>query len=423
MPTVSEIPLTECSPFNQIVHGRPSRLAHGTALSLVLALGAALVWGELTEANLVVRGGGQVRPLTPPQKVFLSGRTEVLSASTGGLVVSVHYAEGQAVRAGDVLVRLDTARVDNEIEQKKKVVATAEGELGRLERVRELTVAQDEAARVKGRAELLQAERELKEAEDRRRSERKRAEIERATATEDASRAERAHASGVGSVSEVDAARARLAEAVEKFQKASLPVDSGRVGVCREALVLIQRDGAVRLAELALKQDAKRGDLATARLALSALELERRSAELVAPVGGVVTTTPVKVGDVLAAGKPVVEIADGDGFRFEATLPTADVGELRPGMPVQIKLDAYDYQRYGVLTGVVESISPDAVVPEGQQTPVYLVRITLNSHELRRGDRVGRVKLGMAGQVEIVTGQEPLLHILVKKIRHTISLS
>jgi hypothetical protein len=53
---------------------------------------------------------------------------------------------------------------------------------------------------------------------------------------------------------------------------------------------------------------------------------------------------------------------------------------------------------------------------------VYLVRIKVRSDEVRRGEWVGKVKLGMAGQVEIVTGQEPLLHILVKKIRHAISL-
>jgi multidrug resistance efflux pump len=415
--------LTDCSLFNRTVQGRPSHLVHGTAVLLVLALGTALTWGELTEANLVVRGGGQVRPLTPPQKVFLSGRTDVLSASTGGLVVSVHYEEGQTVRAGDVLIRLDTARVDNEIEQKKKVVATSEGELVRLTLVRELTAAQDQAARAKCRAELIQAERELKDAEDRRSAELQRAEVDRKTATEEVRRAERAHASGVGSTSDVSAARARLAEAVEKYQKAELPADRGRVGVCRSALALVERDGEVRLAELALKQDAKRGEIATTRLALLALELERRSAALVAPVGGIVTTAPVKIGDVLAAGKPVVEIADGDGFRFEAALPTGEVGELRAGMRARIKLDAYDYQRYGVLTGTVESISPDAVVPEGQQSPVYHVRVKLESHELRRGEWVGKVKLGMAGQVEIVTGQEPLLRILVKKIRHAISLS
>src|SRR5207253_1746407 len=141
------------------------------------------------------------------------------------------------------------------------------------------------------------------------------AEIDEKIAVEEAERAEKAVESGIGSVSERGTARGRLAEAVEKHQKASLPIDTGRVAVCRESLILVEREGAVRLTELSLKQDTKRGEVAAARLSLSALELERRSAELVAPVGGVVTTPPVKVGDLLPTGKPAVEIADQDGFR------------------------------------------------------------------------------------------------------------
>ena len=188
-------------------------------------------------------------------------------------------------------------------------------------------------------------------------------------------------------------------------------------------LNLAERDGEVRLAELGAEGGHERAGTrhrATGRC--PGARIGTRSAELVAPVAGVVTTSPVKVGDVLAASKPVVEIADGNGFRFEASLPTGEIGELRPGMPAVIKLDAYDYQRYGVLTGTVESISPDAVVPEGQNAPVYIVRVKIESNELRRGEWVGALKLGMVGQVEIVTSEDPLLHILVKKIRHTISL-
>lgn len=423
MPTASPVSLAECSPFHLALRRRPSRFVHATALLLLVLLGSAVTWAELTEADLVVRGSGQVRPLTPPQKVYLSGRTEVLSASTGGRVVSVHYVEGQVVKAGDVLIRLETGRVDNEIEQKKKAVTTAEEELSRLELLRGLTAAQDKAARVKCRAEITQAERELKGAEDRRRAELQRAEVDKKASTDEVNRAERAFASGVGATNELTAARGRLAEATEKLQKASLPVDTGRVAVCQEALALVERDGAVRSAELALKLDSKRGEIASTKLALAALELERRSAELTAPVGGAVTTAPVKIGDVLAVSKPVVEIADENGFRFEAALPTGEAGELRPGLPVHIKLDAYDFQRYGVLAGTVESISPDAVTPEGQQSPVYLVRVRIDGNEVRRGDHGGKIKLGMVGQIEIVTGREPLLRVLFKKIRHTISLT
>jgi hypothetical protein len=91
-------------------------------------------------------------------------------------------------------------------------------------------------------------------------------------------------------------------------------------------------------------------------------------------------------------------------------------------MPTRIKLDAYDYQQYGTAAGTVVFISPDSGVLEGNSTATYLVRIALAAEEVGRGDLRGRVKLGMAGQAEIVTEQESLLALLMKKIHQTISL-
>ena len=131
----------------------------------------------------------------------------------------------------------------------------------------------------------------------------------------------------------------------------------------------------------------------------------------------------MKVGDVLEPGKPVVEMARQEGFLFEASVPSEEVGHLRVGMPARIKLDAYDYQRYGTVDGTVCFLSPDSGGGgEEQKTATYTVRIALASDELGRGEFRGRVKLGMAGQADIVTGQESLLSLLVKRIRQTISL-
>jgi len=91
-------------------------------------------------------------------------------------------------------------------------------------------------------------------------------------------------------------------------------------------------------------------------------------------------------------------------------------------MPVRVRLDAYDYQRYGTVSGRVCFISADSGVPEGKQAAVYVVRVELDADEVGRADLRGRVKLGMAGQAEIVTGRESLLSLLTKKIRQTISL-
>ena len=57
-----------------------------------------------------------------------------------------------------------------------------------------------------------------------------------------------------------------------------------------------------------------------------------------------------------------------------------------------------------------------------QKSTIYIVKIAVARDEVGRGAYRGRVKLGMAGQADIVTGQESLLSLLVKRIRQTISL-
>src|SRR5262249_27405029 len=148
---------------------------------------------------------------------------------------------------------------------------------------------------------------------------------------------------------------------------------------------------------------------------------ERQQAVLRAPMDGVITRGDVKVGDILESGKTVVEIAEEKGFRFEMAVPSEEVSHLRPGLPARIPLDAFDYQKYGTLDGTVTYISPDSGVTEGQKT-TYTVRIDVEGEELRHGELRGRVKLGMAGYAEIVTDQESLLGLFLKKIRQTISL-
>ena len=74
------------------------------------------------------------------------------------------------------------------------------------------------------------------------------------------------------------------------------------------------------------------------------------------------------------------------------------------------------------LQGTVTFISPDSGTVDGQKAAFYLVRIALEGDEVGRGEYRGKVKLGMGGQAEIVTGQETLLQLFLKKIRQSISL-
>jgi multidrug efflux pump subunit AcrA (membrane-fusion protein) len=415
--------LSACTEFRQTLQGRPPRIVHGTVLLLATLLGSAVAWGALTRADLVVRATGRVRPVSNPKKFLSGGRGEVLSATQGGRVAEVNFREGQEVRRGDVLLRLDTEKLDHEIARRQRTLRTLEEELTRGERLKGLTALQYEAARAKAEAELAQAQAEASQTRERQASDARAARAELTAVKDEEERLQRLPRAAVTDADLVKT-RARRREVEEKLAKALLPVDESKAEVLRRALPVLARDHALKSAELDRNQQTKQGEIDAARIELSGLELERRHGVVRSPMDGVIITGDVKVGDLLEAGKPVAEIAEPaqQGFLFEAAVPSEEVGHLRVGMPARLRLDAYDYQRYGTLQGTVTFISPDSGVPEGQKAAVYLVRIALDGDEVGRGEFRGKVKLGMAGQVEIVTEEESLLLILLKKIRKTISL-
>jgi adhesin transport system membrane fusion protein len=115
-------------------------------------------------------------------------------------------------------------------------------------------------------------------------------------------------------------------------------------------------------------------------------------------------------------------MAEQQGYRFGMGVPTEEVARLRVGMPARIKLDAYDHQKYGSLAGTVCFISLDSSAQDGQRPASYIVRMEVDGDEVGHGDLRGIVKLGMAGQREIVAGHECLLTVLLKKVHQTFCL-
>lgn len=424
--------LSECTEFRQTLQARPPRIVHGTVLLLCGMLGGAFLWAALTEADLVVRAQGRIRPLQTPYKIFNPVRGEVLSASTGGRVAAVYFREGDEVKRGDVLLRFDTERLDNEITKQKKKIQAGEEEVVLLAHKDKVLAGQLETNRAKAEAETEQAEAEVKRALEQQAADVRLARAELENALDEENRLQRLLTKGAAAPAEIVAATTKRRVAQEKLARTSVPLDRARVEVMRQARELVEKDFAVRRQESVQQRAAKETELAGARIELANLELERQQADLTAPLDGIVTAGEVKVGDLLEPGKPILEIAQAGGFRFEALVANEEIAHLKVGMPVRIKLDPYDYQKYGTLEGTISFIAPDSTVPQagkngdatskGSGAAGYLVKIDLDGAELVRGPHRGRLKLGMTGQVEIVTDQESLLSLLLKKVRQSISL-
>jgi multidrug resistance efflux pump len=389
---------------------------------LIALLGTALTWSALTRANLVVRGPGRIRPVTTPVKVFNAARGEALSASVGGRVAEINVREGDQVRRGDVLIRLETGRLDNEVARRARMIRAGEQELARLDQLEAVQTHQFEAARAKAEAELARARKSVHRAIEQQAVEIRLAQLALTAAGREQATVRRLMERAAAAPAELTRAQEKACEAREHLAKARIPVDEDGVAVAQRTLELVERGYAVQRDELELRRGTKRGEVEAARLELANLQLEREQAVIRAPIEGIVTAGDLKVGDVLEPGKPVLEIARQAGFLFEALLPSEEIGHVQMGMPARIKPDASDYQRYGTLDGSVFFVSPDSGVPNGRVGAVYTVRIAVRRPELGHVAYRGWIKLGMTGQAEIVIGRESLLSLLMKRIRGTIRL-
>ncbi len=425
MPVQSSIvDLAECSEYRLALQGRPPRLVHATAVVSIALLVAAITWMAWTEASTVVRAGGRVRATTTPTRVFTGVRSSV-----EGRVVAVHFEPGDRVDEGGVLLKLDTARLDNEILRATRESRAGDEEIAKIDRLVRLSSDRFAAARAKTESEITVAEQRVQRAEQQRSTEIEVAELEVAAAKKRLAALRRLTDSGSASRRGLESAELDDARARAKLAAVSLPVDRGAVEVQQRAMALLQREHAVECEKLEMQRIAVGRARDVARRLLADLELQRERAVLRAPHAGIVTRGRVAVGDVLEPGRAVVEIVPNGGFTFEVAVPTEDVAHLRVGMPAQIRLDAFDYQRYGALRGVVRFISPDSTaieaspeLPGAAVGAAYLVKIELTERQLTRGPFSGEARLGMAGHAEIVTGTESLLALLLRRISGSISL-
>jgi multidrug efflux pump subunit AcrA (membrane-fusion protein) len=405
--------LSSGTEFRLTLMARPPRLVHATAILMALFLGAGLLWAALTEADLVVSAPGLVRP---------AYATRPVKTRFGGRVVAVYLREGQEVNKGDLLIRLDTDRLDNDIQKRELTIRAAQEEYAKGELLLEALTRQLRADHAAIAAKLELALEEVAHAKERRDLDIRLAEEDLRLALHEVEREKGLLEKRAGTAGRLDELQTRLRKARHELTKARIPVEEGKVEALRRERAQAEQTYLAKRREVQMKLAAKRGEIKATRKDLDTLKWERAEAFVRAPMSGVVTTGDLKEGEILEAGKVVAEIAVQQGFRFEVRVPSEDVGPLRAGMQARVRLDPYDYQKYGTAQGTVCFISPDSKKDAQGGGVFYTVRIELAGDEVGRGEYRGRIKLGMAGKVEIVTERESLLTLLLKKLRHRISL-
>ncbi len=140
-------------------------------------------------------------------------------------------------------------------------------------------------------------------------------------------------------------------------------------------------------------------------------------------IDGVVSALDVdNIGEVVQPGQRVAEIVpENTPLILAAVVPHQEAGLLRVGLETQIKMDAFPYQNYGVLSGKVISISPNAISPSeaamGETSSGYRVNISLNEDFVMHEQQAVPLQIGQTASAEIVTRRRRIIEILTDPIR------
>ena len=378
------------------------------ALGMALALVAFAAWGEV---NRKARLSG----LLVPSQGSLN-----ITAQQSGVLMELPILEGQTVKAGDVLLVLNTEHrsllqgaVGDTSERAALQIEARQQTLSTERTLRELQTRQREQV-LADRIRTLQAE--LRQAEEEYRLQQRRVQLARTTLA----RNEQLAAEGFVAAAQVQTKQEELIDADGRLQ-----------GLERSRLAL-QHDLQALSGERAALSAQLQSDLNQIERSRSSLEQEmsenaaRKSTVITAPYAGTVTALNLKVGQSVQLGQtlatlvPLAEPGNGasKGAALQAHLfaPSRTAGFVRPGQTVYLRYAAYPYQKFGLHTGHITAVSATPFAPSelpsnlaqqllaqaGSNEALYRINVQLNEQSIKAyGDNL-QLKAGLTLEADVL---------------------
>lgn len=307
-------------------------------------------------------------PAAPATELRASGTVEATDVQLGfqatGRVTAITVREGDEVRAGDELARLDRSELEARRAQAVAQVATARAVLADLESgARPEEIAQARSASIAVRERLLDAER-------------------------DRDRIDRLFAGG--------------AVSREALDKATTAVEIARTQVS-------QADEQQRLLEAGPRPEtiaAQRAQIAQAEAAVGTIDAALATTTIVAPFAGVVTVRHREPGEIAPPGAPVLTILNPDDRWVRIYIPEPRIGAVRLRMAAAITTDTYPGKQYA--GEVVFLASAAEFTPKTVQTTEERVRLVYAARIRILEDHGLELKPGMPADVTLdLSPQEP----------------
>ncbi len=399
---------------------------------VILAAGVGLFvfvsWASFAKVDEVTCGQGRVIP---------SSKAQIVQSAEPATILNIVVRSGQAVRKGQLLVRLDDTESSSQlgqIEAENRSLAARAARLGRegggaagadcnavggktlAECVQEADLQSARAATLRSRKMALNAA-----------VEQRRRDYDEARATIASLKSSLGPAQNQVDLLEPLAAKSivpqtELLNAKREASEIRGKLAAAEQAASRAASGINEAQAQVSEAGLQFRQEAldERNQL-VAKMAVNSESLRgaagrRQRSEIRSPANGIVNDVQVTtVGGFVQAGQKIMQVVPvGDKLLVEARVAPRDIAFIKVGDRANVKVTAYDFAIYGGLSGNVVQISPDSVYDEAAKEAYFTVVVETDLAYLKSGQRRLPITPGMICDVEVITGKKSVLSYLFK---------
>ena len=436
----------------EIVETPPSPVGRAIGACVILIFCIALAWAGLGKIDIVATAQGRIVP---------SDRVKVIQPLEIGVVRTLLVEDGQKVKAGDVLIEIDPTINEAEARQARRDLMTTRLDIARLRAALTQDGDQVDAFRPPAHADQQQvadqrrflesqvAEHRAKLAALDRQRQQKEAEVEAIGATVAKLEAmipvlQQRYDIRRNLASQELGSKLQYLEMLQSLtemqQELKVQKTNKRVSEAAVAAIIESRAQAVAEFRRGLFDELGKTIQKENALAETLVKAEQKAKlqALRAPVDGTVQQLAVHtVGGVVTPSQELMVVVPANSrLEVEANIPNRDIGFIQAGQDAEIKIDTFNFTKYGLIHGRVLNLSQDAIKrqkpvdpakeksastatdssePLGQEM-VYQARISLEQTDMMiEGKRVA-LSPGMAVTAEIKTGSRTILSYVLSPI-------
>jgi len=430
---ITEDELEFASSLSSAILQKPARTPRVILYVSVIAFSWLLVWAYFAKIDERVKADGKVIP---------SSKIKQIQNLEGGIVKKILVHEGQIVKKGQELIKIDNIKSKGSLGEKNAKYYSLKAKTLRLkaeansknfnkkeaqkEGVPSIYIESEynlylsDKSKLKSKIQVLQDQLRSKRNElSEMRSKVKYTKQSVNLIQEEVNMKAPLVSKGIESRPEFLQLKRELADKKNEYHGAILSIP-------RIKSELAEINSKIRAAKGEFKNKAREelskalGEMAQVKEVRNTLKSEVSRAKVVSPVDGIVKKIDVTtIGQVIKSGESMMEIVPvDDKLLIEAKVKPRDIAFLYPGQKANVKVTAYDFSIYGGLKGSVVSVGADSTVEKtskGEQS-YYLVQIKTDKNYVKKNGKKGVIMPGMVVSADILTGKKTVLSYIVKPI-------